>query len=90
MKNVLDQSLHNTQVIDRLIMRLASNDSPSLCMLIEQLPLFFRVTAIEYTHNDLGWLHIAEIYHEKASLRVKWISEARSWVRLPPGAPSNR
>ena len=82
MKNVLDQSLHNTQVIDRLIMRLASNDSPSLCMLIEQLPLFFRVTAIEYTHNDLGWLHIAEIYHEKASLRVKWISSGKGNIVL--------
>ena len=82
MKNVLDQSLHNAQVVDRLIMRLASNDSPSLCMLIEQLPLFFRVTAIESTHNDLGWLHIAEIYHEKASLRVKWISSGKGNIGL--------
>ena len=59
MKNILDQSLLNAQVIDRLIMLLASNDSPSLCMLIEQLPLFFRVTAIESKLDDQGWVHIA-------------------------------
>ena len=44
MKNALDQSLQSTQVVDRLIMRLALNEAPSLCMLIQQLPLFFWVT----------------------------------------------
>ena len=82
MKQVLANALQHTQVVDRLILRLASNTSSSLCMLIEQLPLFFRVTAIESTYNGHAWVHIAEIYNEKASLRVQWTSSNKINIQL--------
>ena len=81
MENVLNES-RDLQIVDRLIMRLASQTSPSLCMLIEQLPLYFRVTAIESNSESHGWVNIAEIFHERASLRVKWISSGKTNIQV--------
>jgi 3'-5' exoribonuclease len=74
--DTLLKSKDDIKVIDRLIMRLASPHSPSLCMLIEQLPLIFRVVAIESkSTKDNKHEVVAEIFHEKASLRVKWVAD---------------
>ncbi|MBM3350770.1 MAG: HD domain-containing protein [Betaproteobacteria bacterium] len=75
MNDVLNES-REMQIVDRLIMRLTSKATPSLCMLIEQLPLIFRVIAIEsrLTENNRHEI-ITEIFHEQASLRVKWTAD---------------
>lgn len=75
MDNILNES-RDVQIVDRLIMRLASQTSPSLCMLIEQLPLIFRVVAIESRLTESNQYEIiTEIFHEQAGLRVKWTAD---------------
>lgn len=60
-------------VIDRLIIKLGDGQQSSLCMLQEQLPQVFRITAIEATLLPDSTYEInASIFHEKAELDVKW------------------
>lgn len=84
----MDNLMNDTQdvkVVDRLIMRLATQTSPSLCMLIEQLPLIFRVVEIDSQETANGKHEIvAEIFHENASLRVKWLADTYD-ARLKKG-----
>lgn len=62
-------------VIDRLIIKLGDAQQPSLCILQEQLPLMFRITAIETNELKDGTYEIsATIFHEKAQLDVQWNS----------------
>jgi 3'-5' exoribonuclease len=83
--NTLLKPTEDIKVIDRLIMRLASPQSPSLCMLIEQLPLIFRIVVIESNPTkDNKHEVVAEIFHEKVSLRVKWVADHLD-VRLITG-----
>lgn len=60
-------------VIDRLIIKLGDGCQSSLCILQEQLPLIFRITAIETTALPDGTYEVnATIFHEKAQLDVQW------------------
>lgn len=60
-------------VIDRLIIKLGNGQQSSLCLLQEQLPQIFRVTAIEATLLPNNTYEInASIFHEKAQLDVQW------------------
>lgn len=60
-------------VIDRLIIRLGDDQQSSLCLLQEQLPQVFRITAIEATLlHDSTYEINASIFHEKAQLDVQW------------------
>jgi hypothetical protein len=60
-------------VIDRLIIKLGDGQQSSLCILQEQLPQIFRITAIEATLLPDSTYEInASIFHEKAQLDVQW------------------
>ena len=60
-------------VIDRLIIKLGDSQQSSLCILQEQLPQIFRITAIEATLlTDSTYEINASIFHEKAQLDVQW------------------
>jgi hypothetical protein len=60
-------------VIDRLIIKLGDSQQSSLCILQEQLPQIFRITAIECTLLPDSTYEInASIFHEKAQLDVQW------------------
>lgn len=60
-------------VIDRLIIKLGDSEQSSLCMLQEQLPQIFRITAIKATLlPDRTYEINASIFHEKAQLDVQW------------------
>jgi hypothetical protein len=60
-------------VIDRLIIKLGDAEQTSLCILQEQLPLIFRITAIETNELKDGTYEVsATIFHEKAQLDVQW------------------
>ena len=60
-------------VIDRLIIKLGDDQQSSLCLLQEQLPQIFRITAIECTLLPGCTYEInASIFHEKAQLDVQW------------------
>ena len=60
-------------VIDRLIIKLGDSQQSSLCILQEQLPQIFRITAIECTLLPDSTYEInASIFHEKARLDVQW------------------
>jgi hypothetical protein len=60
-------------VIDRLIIKLGDSQQCSLCILQEQLPQIFRITAIECTLLPDSTYEInATIFHEKAQLDVQW------------------
>jgi hypothetical protein len=60
-------------VIDRLIIKLGDSQQSSLCILQEQLPQIFRITAIEYTLlSDSTYEINASIFHEKVQLDMQW------------------
>lgn len=60
-------------VIDRLIIKLGNGHQDSLCILQEQLPLIFRITAIQTSALPDGTYEVsATIFHEKAQLDVLW------------------
>jgi len=60
-------------VIDRLIIKLGDGQQSSICLLQEQLPQIFRVTAFEATVLPDNTYEInASIFHEKAQLDVQW------------------
>ncbi|PPC96542.1 MAG: hypothetical protein CTY32_04310 [Methylotenera sp.] len=60
-------------VIDRLIIKLGDSQQSSLCILQEQLPQIFRITAIEATLlTDSTYEINASIFHVKAQLDVQW------------------
>lgn len=60
-------------VIDRLIIKLGDGQQSSLCILQEQLPQIFRITAIAATLLPDSTYEInASIFHEKAQLDVQW------------------
>ncbi len=60
-------------VINRLIIRLGNGQQFSMCILQEQLPQIFRITAIEATLLPDSTYEInASIFHEKAQLDVQW------------------
>lgn len=60
-------------VIDRLIIKLGDDQQSSLCILQEQLPQIFRITAIKCTLLPDNTYEInASIFHEKAQLDVQW------------------
>lgn len=64
-------------IIDRLIIKLGDSHQPSLCILQEQLPWIFRVTAIESTVlPDSTYEISATIFHEKAQLDVQWTASS--------------
>lgn len=60
-------------VIDRLIIKLGDGHQSSLCILQEQLPLIFRITAIETIALPDGTYEVcATVFHEKVQLDVQW------------------
>lgn len=60
-------------VIDRLIIKLGDSQQSSLCILQEQLPQIYRITALECTLLPDNTYEInASIFHEKAQLDVQW------------------
>jgi hypothetical protein len=73
LKPVSAYSAQKLKVIDRLIIRYSDDNHPSICLLQEQLPLIFRITAIEAIklHNNAYEMK-ATIFHEKATLNVQW------------------
>jgi len=61
------------KVIDRLIIKLGDSQQSSLCILQEQFPKIFRITAVECTLLPDNTYEInASIFHEKAQLDVQW------------------
>lgn len=60
-------------VVDKLIIKLGDSQQSSLCILQEQLPQIFRITAIEAKLlSDSTYEINASIFHEKAQLDVQW------------------
>jgi len=61
------------KVIDRLIIKLGDSQQSSLCILQEQLPQIYRITALECTLLlDSTYEIKASIFHGKAQLDVQW------------------
>lgn len=73
LKHIATFTAQKFTVIDRLIIKLGDEQQSSLCILQEQLPTIFRVTAIDSTLLHDGTYEIsATIYHDKAQLDVLW------------------
>lgn len=73
LKHIATFTAQKFTVIDRLIIKLGDEQQSSLCILQEQLPTIFRITAIESTLLNDGTYEIsATIYHDKAQLDVLW------------------
>lgn len=63
------------KLLDELMVRLGHQPLPSLCPLIKELPLVYRLTNIEMSKVGSGqYSVVAEIYHDQASLRVQWLT----------------
>lgn len=73
LKHIATFTAQKFTVIDRLIIKLGDAQQSSLCILQEQLPTVFRITALEPNLLNDGTYEIsATIYHDKAQLDVLW------------------